>query len=415
MDAKKNCDICAFEKNEISFVPCVCKKIDVCQSCVKKFLLEQKDINPKCMQCKIIWTFDFIRQIFDKKFDEKYRTHRSKIILEREKSLLHQTQIEIVREKKVENILKIYRESNLLQKEIKKERSLLRADNRSLTKKIKDEEDEKEKKIYRSEIKNNQKQIEEFLSEEKDLEELKIKVLKKLDEYQDNKTSGDEKEKNWFYGHCPEEKCRGFLDKKSLCGLCEKKACKKCRQKEHENECDPEILETVKMISTNTKPCPSCHAPISKISGCDQMYCVLCHTAFSWNTGAIEKGRIHNPHYYEFKRNNNQQIREAGDFRCGERINILNYFSKIREILNSEKEEKILLDSDRYSNHIRIYFLEMRYRFFDGGLDNADLRKRFLTEKSFTEKKWLKIIKMREKKEKKKISLMVYIRCFVMC
>ena len=44
------------------------------------------------------------------------------------------------------------------------------------------------------------------------------------------------------------------------------------------------------------------------VHNCDQMYCIKCHTAFSWNKGTIDRGTIHNPEYYRWMRENGQQI-----------------------------------------------------------------------------------------------------------
>ena len=42
-----------------------------------------------------------------------------------------------------------------------------------------------------------------------------------------------------------------------------------------------------------------------------------CHTTFDWNTGEIETGVVHNPHYYEFHRRNGTLQRNPGDVPCG--------------------------------------------------------------------------------------------------
>ena len=38
------------------------------------------------------------------------------------------------------------------------------------------------------------------------------------------------------------------------------------------------------------------------------MYCIRCHSAFSWNTGLMERGTVHNPEYYRWMRENGNVI-----------------------------------------------------------------------------------------------------------
>jgi len=108
---------------------------------------------------------------------------------------------------------------------------------------------------------------------------------------------------------CPVSTCRGFIrSMNNCCGTCDTEICRSCfviKTQQEEHECNPADVETVKMILKESKPCPRCGTRICKTTGCDQMYCTECKTAFSWKTGAVEQGRIHNPHYYE-------QLRQAG-------------------------------------------------------------------------------------------------------
>lgn len=111
------------------------------------------------------------------------------------------------------------------------------------------------------------------------------------------------KEKREFIMNCQSTGCKGFLSTKYKCGLCEKYTCSACLLvKEEGHECNADDISTVRMIREETKPCPKCSTRISKIDGCDQMWCVECKTAFSWKSGLVVNGAIHNPHYYEFLR-----------------------------------------------------------------------------------------------------------------
>ena len=126
------------------------------------------------------------------------------------------------------------------------------------------------------------------------------------------------KEKHEFLMNCQAKECKGYLSTKYKCGLCEKYTCSACLLvKEEGHECKEDDLSTVRLIRKETKPCPKCSARISKIDGCDQMWCVECKTAFSWKSGNIVNGAIHNPHYYDYLRKTQGFVPRA-DNPCGE-------------------------------------------------------------------------------------------------
>ncbi len=106
------------------------------------------------------------------------------------------------------------------------------------------------------------------------------------------------------------------------------------------------------------------------LSNCDQMFCVQCNSAFSWRTLKIEKGRIHNPHYFEYLRQNggNGELpRDPLDIRCGRELDntIVNLVSaKLKQLSASVKNRNlkktvdswitlIMMDVLRFSIHLR--------------------------------------------------------------
>ena len=159
-----------------------------------------------------------------------------------------------------------------------------------------------------------------------------------------------------FIMRCPAEGCRGFLSTAYKCGTCECWACVEChvsvgKEKECGHMCDPQTVETAKAIKAETRPCPKCGTRIFKTDGCDQMWCVMegCGTAFSWNTGNIVTGIIHNPHYYEWlrRREGGELPREAGDIPCGGMPNTWQMVGAIRELGIPDELNTVILESFR--------------------------------------------------------------------
>jgi DNA-directed RNA polymerase subunit RPC12/RpoP len=127
-----------------------------------------------------------------------------------------------------------------------------------------------------------------------------------------------------FIMACPMELCRGFLSTQYKCGTCQQQICSDCLSlKQDGHECVENDRLSAEMIKRETKPCPKCGTRIHKIDGCDQMYCtnqqegVYCNTAFSWRTGQLATGTIHNPHFYELQQKQGIQMRNVGDIQCG--------------------------------------------------------------------------------------------------
>ena len=121
---------------------------------------------------------------------------------------------------------------------------------------------------------------------------------------------------------CTVDSCKGYcfdLDHDLECGICKTKICKLCHVTHtHTHTCDPDIIASISLIKHDTKPCPKCAIATIKIDGCNQMWCTQCKTTWDWNSGQVESGRIHNPHYYEYVRHAEHAVpREIGDVLCG--------------------------------------------------------------------------------------------------
>jgi len=169
-----------------------------------------------------------------------------------------------------------------------------------------------------------------------------------------------------FVRQCPVEECKGFLNEEWYCGLCDHKYCKSCNETLTEtHECDPEVVKTMKLLNKDSKSCPKCGTVIHKTSGCAQMWCISCHTAFNWRTGEIEMGRIHNPHFIEFKKKT-MMSREHGDIPCGgvpsfrelREMGATNDILRCAVAIHQVERENMYLDLRPIDNlHIRVAYM----------------------------------------------------------
>jgi hypothetical protein len=131
---------------------------------------------------------------------------------------------------------------------------------------------------------------------------------------------------------CSSQGCNGYVcaEENGHCPACEKITCMDCMQllkKENGDDhiCNDDDRLSAQTIRSNTTQCPKCHIPIEKSEGCDQMFCVVCFTAFSYRTGLEERGEVHNPHMYEIQRRLGiytdlralTPFRNIGDVPCG--------------------------------------------------------------------------------------------------
>ena len=264
-----NCDICCEKFNNSNFLKVNCKGCTgnnfACRTCCKTYILNSFD-DPQCIFCKSVWDREFMNEYLTKKFVQtELKLHTENLFLERQMSLLPATQKRAA--------------------QIKKSRELI--DKRS---------------EVTAEITRLKKQV-------KSLIDVSNAYSLEINRLYTGTSTADTSVKENFTFKCPSNACKGFLNSKYYCELCDTKYCKDCMcVKNKDHVCDETTKETVQIIKKSSKPCPGCGEMISKIDGCDQMWCIKCHVQFSWKTGFQITGYNHNPEYFRWLRETQQDI-----------------------------------------------------------------------------------------------------------
>ena len=424
-----SCLICCenFNKSNHKHAACQYCNYNVCTTCAETWLLGTTQ-DAHCMndQCKKAWNQELLSSIFTKKFiGGAYKKRREDLLFERERSMLPETQ------PYAENLKQIFefeKKETPIQKELDK---------------------------IKIELRKLQSQFHATLNYElrlpihKQIMDLKIKqfTLKTEKEYlvyqkstlqrRLNNVNGREmpqEERRLFVRACPANDCKGFLSSGWKCGLCEVRVCADCHEiKETKQQydarhpkgptgpasapapdhaCLKENVETAIVLKNECKNCPKCAASIFKIEGCDQMYCTQCQTAFSWRTGRVDTGTIHNPHYYEYLRRQNNGVipRNPGDIPCGGMPTAYD-LRKLYETLKLDKEMIDIL-SLIHRIHGHIQNVELPYYTTNAVTDNRELRAAYLINK-IDEVKFKAILQKNEKARNKKIEIRMILDMFL--
>ena len=427
--------VCNFCPNSDAFHPCL--------SCVKRYLLETTN-TAHCMNCKHEWSRVDLYTRMPKVFlNGEYLNRRKEISLEKERSMMPATQpyVEIALERRT--AAKMERE---IQNIVIRRSTIDTYSDVYLETEIEKVRKEHAWKCLINEIRIKERRL--------------------------NRSQNGRSERAHFVRKCPMEDCRGFLSTAWKCGLCNTHVCSKCHEPKLEGEievtevenevggtevenevgggeekkevgggeekkeeeenprqghvCDPNNVETANLLKKDSKPCPKCACIIFKISGCDQMFCTQCHTAFSWKTGEIETKVIHNPHYYQYLRDQSatgEIARNPLDNPCADILpdgdaftpDMMRYIDmKLRKLPPffigdiGYKTQDIIRNEMLICNHITAYHLNENH----GVNTNLDLRIKYMMH-LITEDAYKQQLQIREKKEEKAREFEMIFRTYV--
>ena len=266
------CVICVEKPNKQRLlIHCPCCDYKACSRCVRTYLLSIA--TPKCMKCGEVWTRPFLFKQFPIVFQRELKLKHIQTKYEREIALLPLAQSVLEHQKKIQ--------------------------------------------VMVQDVKNAQERITHLTGKINLAKIEKNRLVRNLYIYETN----HKKAQNIYVRPCQNGSCRGFLNTAWKCGICEKAVCSKCHEIKEDTEkhvCNEDNVKTAKMIETDSRPCPKCRAYIFKIDGCNQLWCVNCHTAFNWNTGCIieDTRYFHNPHYFDWMKTQENGQDSGNDTGC---------------------------------------------------------------------------------------------------
>lgn len=362
----------------------------ICSKCVEKYLLSTIE-DPHCPHCRKAWNRNIINNFCTPTFlNQTYFKYRQDILLGRERSYLPGLQqvaeLEIQAREMSKEVSAINTKIVEYQQNYYKQISIFNTQSATLL-----------RKIYR------------LRRDGRVVTQLPETGVLATDE-----TEAVEKKK--FIRRCTVNGCTGFVSSVWKCGICSNWICPDCYESKGQNKdvphtCQPDILETANLIRKDTKPCPACGELIMKVDGCDQMWCITCHTPFSWRNGTIITEHIvHNPHYFEWlQRSGGVVPRNPHDIPCGGLISAFNLRDILQKVSKNESDQVYIIY--RVCAHI----LDVERHRFEVHMQRAETRElgvKYLL-KDIDEDSWKKTLAKREKDRQKSAEIREILDAFV--
>ena len=356
------CAVCIskFTEKVRKEIQCSSCKYSCCLECIKTYLMGTPD-DPHCMNCRKGWDRDYQYDILGTSFvNVTLRKHQKKLLHERECARIPSTQTYVDYFLKKEKLTTEMDKIQLQIRELKMKHHLLRQECNNLN------------------VPSKSKSC--------------TKTLLK----------------------CPHTLCKGYLSG-NKCNICGNKICRDCmtviNTDSREHICDEDTKKSAQLILKETRACPGCSERIYKIHGCDQMWCTLCNIAFSWNTGKQITGVIHNPHYYDWlnNQNNNSIVRNPGDIVCG---GLIPYHNVVRlyKLTNRHKCSDEIKKIHQIITHLQHSVINKYRRDLQYNLDDKlrHSRAEYMLNR-LTEENWRRrIITIENNREKKQSFLHIF-------
>ena len=345
-----------------------------CSQCVQKYLLSTQT-DPCCMSCGLYWTRAFLAQHLTAHWlSGPWKKRREHVLLDRERSLLPATQPLVEAERRRRDIIQLRAEAL--------------------------------------------KQFREARQTWKDAKSAYYATLSPFYTRDALVPPPPATERRAFILACPDAECRGFLSTQYKCGTCLQRFCPACRalKTQEAHTCDPGTVETMALIAKECRSCPGCGMAITRVSGCDHMWCTACETGFSYATGRpISNHANTNPHMYERMRQLGALTPGDSNAPAGGSARGLGACARwpctsMLTHANCGDRTSFLLSLQQCGRHVEVIVLPGMPT---GPADTSELRVRFCL-RDFDEARFRLLLQQREKRREQQLEVRAALEVFVL-